>query len=94
MDNLDKLKTQYLTELNVHYRDLINFLQSLPVNQLFKANAFLNLDQGIMWVQKGIELVTVQTEAPAEATTLTEAIAQEEALTIDECTPLKKHLAN
>lgn len=60
MDTLNKLKTEFLSELNVQYKNLINFLQMLPVNQQFKNYGFMNLDQGIMWFHKGIEILQIE----------------------------------
>lgn len=58
--DLSKLKLDYLTEISIQYKNLINSLQNIPVNQQFKNHAFQNLDQGIMWFQKGIEFLTVE----------------------------------
>lgn len=60
MDQLIKLKSDYLAEVNIQYKNLINSLQNIPVNQQFKAHAFQNLDQGIMWFQKGIEILQIE----------------------------------
>jgi hypothetical protein len=57
MEDLVKRKIELLTELNVHYKNLILFLNSTAINQAFKAHGFQNLDQGVMWFQKGIELL-------------------------------------
>ena len=59
MDESTKVKNDLMTELNVQYRNLVNFLVTLPINQKFKDHCFQNLDQGIMWAQKGIELLVL-----------------------------------
>lgn len=63
MDELQKLRSQLLTELNINYKNLVSFLQKVPVNAQFKTFCFQNLDQGIFWMQKGIELLNM---APPE----------------------------
>lgn len=60
MDTLAKLKLDYITEISVQYKNLVNSLQNIPVNQQFKTFGFMNLDQGIMWFQKGIEILTIE----------------------------------
>ena len=64
MDTVDKLKQELNAELNVQYRNLVNFLQRLPINEKFKDHGFMNLDQGYRWMKDGIELISVQTTAP------------------------------
>lgn len=57
MDNLINYKAQLMSELNVQYKNLIQFLAQLPIGQKFKDFGFQNLDQGVMWIQKGIEII-------------------------------------
>ena len=60
MDELQKIKDKLLLELGVHYNSLLNFItdnNKLPLNPIFKQYAFLNLDQGLMWIEKGINLL-------------------------------------
>lgn len=59
MDELLNTKNQLISELGIQYKNLINFLQTLPVNQQFKSHGFMNLDQGMMWFQKAIELLQI-----------------------------------
>lgn len=59
MDELLNKKNQLLSELSIQYKNLVNFLMTVPVDQQFKAYAFQNLDQGIMWFHKGIELLNL-----------------------------------
>lgn len=67
MEPLVKIKLEYLTEVSIQYKNLVNSLQNIPVSQQFKNNAFMNLDQGIMWFQKGIEIMTIEeNKAPEE----------------------------
>ncbi len=65
MDQLINLKTQLLSELNVNYRNLVTFINGLAVNEKFKQYGFLNLDQGIRWIQDGIQLMQTET-SPAQ----------------------------
>ncbi|HWY36813.1 MAG TPA: hypothetical protein VNX68_19360 [Nitrosopumilaceae archaeon] len=60
MDELATVKTNLLSELNVQYSNLINFLLRTPIHQKFKDYCFKNLDEGIFWVQKGIEHLQMQ----------------------------------
>jgi hypothetical protein len=73
MDALAKLKADLLAELNVQYKNLIAFLQNAPLNLQFKNYAYQNLDQGIMWIQKAIELIqppkAEEPASPGEAIT-------------------------
>lgn len=57
MDEFDKFKQTLLAELTVQYKNLVSFLQTLPINQNFKSNGFQNLDQGLMWMEKGIAIL-------------------------------------
>jgi len=79
MDTVNKLKQELLAELNVQYKNLINSLRAMPVSDNFKNPGFLNLDQGLMWFEKGIHLIQVQTAA--------ELPPNEEPKTVDEIKP-------
>ena len=59
MDELLNKKNQLMSELNIQYKNLVNFLVQVPVNQKFKEHGFQNLDQGMMWFQKGIEILEI-----------------------------------
>lgn len=79
MDQLTKLKETYLAELNVQYKNLIAFLQTLPISENFKNYGFINLDQGLMWMEKGISFLQVQ-QTPPE-------VKKDEPQVIDESIP-------
>ncbi len=60
MDELLKTRNELMLQLNVQYSNLVNFLNTLPINQKFKEHCFQNLDQGVMWAQKGIEFLQIE----------------------------------
>lgn len=64
MDSLAKLKADLLAELGVQYKNLVTSLRAMPVAQEFKSPGFMNLDQGLMWFEKGIHLLQLQTATP------------------------------
>jgi hypothetical protein len=64
MDELERVKNKLMTEISVQYKNLIDLLSNLPVSEKFKEYGFQNLDQGIMWFQKSIELL--QRPTPSE----------------------------
>lgn len=85
MDSIEKLKLQYLSELNTQYKNLINSISVMDINKQFKSNAFQNLDQGVMWIQKGIEILQLQQqENPQQEINLVkEEVKPEENVTIN-----------
>jgi hypothetical protein len=67
MDQLNKLKSDLFTKLQIQYKNLINELREMPIAEVFKNPGFMNLDQGIMWFEKGIHLLQVETTAPSNS---------------------------
>jgi hypothetical protein len=61
-DVLSETKQQYLTEFFQKYADLIQFVNSLPINLQFKQNAVTRFDEGMFWVREGI--INIQPTAP------------------------------
>lgn len=76
MDELQKFKHDSLLQLRTNYSNLVNYINSLPLNQNFRQFCFQNLDQGVFWVEKGLELL--QAENKPKENNPTCEIAKEE----------------
>ncbi len=81
MDELLNKKNQLMQELNIQYKNLVNFLVQVPVNQKFKEHGFQNLDQGMMWFQKGIEILEIDNK---QENTTNEAVKNIDEKILDE----------
>ncbi len=64
MDTVSKLKSELFAELHIQYKNLITSLRAMPINDVFKNPGFQNLDQGMMWFEKGIHNIQVETAVP------------------------------
>ncbi len=52
------VKEMHFKNLNFAYQNLLEVIKQLPGN--FKMHAMVNLDQGMMWLEKGIVLHQIE----------------------------------
>ncbi len=66
--NPEEVKITLINQLDKLYMQLINFINSIPINQEIGKFALMNLDQGIMWVQQGVKGLQFEVTQPPEGT--------------------------
>lgn len=63
---MDEVKKNLKIEMTAQYNNLIQFLNKIPMHEKLKEHCFQNLDQGIMWCEKGIDSLILNTTPPQQ----------------------------
>lgn len=64
-------RSQYLNQIYNTYKDFVEAIYKVPMHIVYRQHAFLNIDQGLHWAEKGIhnlQLPPKKEEAQPEPT--------------------------
>ncbi len=88
---LEQVRAVLLQSVSEKYQALIEVINKIPLQPEFRANCFLNINQGYLWAKEGISILNFNFDAPtapaAEAVPeeaarmASESIAKEETAT-------------
>ena len=61
---MDDIKKNLKIELGAQYSNIVNFVNKIPMHEKIKEHCFQNLDQGLMWCEKGIDNLVLEQKQP------------------------------
>lgn len=62
---VDQVREDFLIRARLAYQEYIQFINSLPLNQLLLQHATQNFDQGAFWIDQAIRVMNFEIVPPA-----------------------------
>lgn len=63
---VENIKANLQTQINIRYQALIDIVRNIPLNERLADYAYMNFDQGIMWVNQAMRSLQFEVTDPGE----------------------------